>query len=100
MESFLSMSIHNVFSWPISTFLHFSRIGKPVLDTGTLGAPIYYIVVGWIAHSRPTYMLAGTLGVCIIISGPKHYMWLKDIISAEIGWNAICGHFTHMKIFL
>jgi len=31
-ESFLSMSIHNVFSWPISTFLRFSRIGKPVLD--------------------------------------------------------------------
>jgi len=32
-ESFLSMSIHNVFSWPISTFLRFSRIGKPVLDS-------------------------------------------------------------------
>ena len=26
------MSIHNVFSWPISTFLLFSWIGKPVLD--------------------------------------------------------------------
>src|SRR5882724_6852434 len=33
MESFLSMSIHNVFSWPISTFLRFSQIGKPVLDS-------------------------------------------------------------------
>src|SRR5882724_11781286 len=31
-ESFYLMSIHNVFSWPISTFLLFSRIGKPVLD--------------------------------------------------------------------
>ena len=26
------MSIHNVLSWPISTLLLFSRIGKPVLD--------------------------------------------------------------------
>jgi len=25
-------SIHNVFSWPISTLLLFSQIGKPVLD--------------------------------------------------------------------
>ena len=32
-ESSPSMSIHNVFSWPISTFLHFSQIGKPVLDS-------------------------------------------------------------------
>src|SRR5882724_2559622 len=31
-ESFLSTSIHNVFSWPILTFLRFSRIGKPILD--------------------------------------------------------------------
>src|SRR5882724_13454623 len=36
MESFLSTSIHNIFSWPISTFLCFSRIGKPVLDKGLL----------------------------------------------------------------
>src|SRR5882724_3647682 len=34
MESFLLTPIHNVFSWPISTFLRFSRIGKPILDTG------------------------------------------------------------------
>src|SRR5882724_10185846 len=34
-ESFYLMSIHNVFSWPISTFLLFSRIGKPVLDSFT-----------------------------------------------------------------
>src|SRR5882724_3614014 len=33
MENFLSMSIHNVFSWPILTFLCFSRIRKPVLDS-------------------------------------------------------------------
>ena len=26
------MSIHNVLSWPISTLLLFSQIGKPVLD--------------------------------------------------------------------
>src|SRR5882724_3853599 len=32
-ESFYLMSIHYVFSWPISTFLLFSQIGKPVLDT-------------------------------------------------------------------
>ena len=70
------------------------------MSAGMLGVPIYYIVVGWIAHSRPTYMLAGMLGACIIISGPKHYMWLKDIISAKIGWNAICSHLTHMKIHL
>src|SRR5882724_8481299 len=33
-ESFYLMSIHNIFSWLISTLLLFSRIGKPVLDTG------------------------------------------------------------------
>src|SRR5882724_2018847 len=32
-ESFPSMSIHNVFSWPISTFFHFSWVGKPILET-------------------------------------------------------------------
>src|SRR5882724_7186350 len=31
-ESFYLTSIHNVFSWLISTFLRFSRIGKPILD--------------------------------------------------------------------
>src|SRR5882724_5498684 len=31
-ESFCLMSIHNVLSWPISTLLLFSQIGKPVLD--------------------------------------------------------------------
>src|SRR5882724_2023280 len=31
-ESSPSTSIHNVFSWPISTFLRFSQVGKPVLD--------------------------------------------------------------------
>src|SRR5882724_12712793 len=31
-ESFYLMSIHNVFSWPISTLLLFSQIGKPILD--------------------------------------------------------------------
>src|SRR5882724_7834799 len=35
-ESFPSTSIHNIFSWPISTFLHFSRVRKPVLDNGLL----------------------------------------------------------------
>jgi len=24
-------------------------------------------------------------------------MQLQDIISAEFGWNAICGHLTHME---
>src|SRR5882724_10964789 len=32
-ESFCLMSIHNVLSWPISTLLLFSQIGKSVLDT-------------------------------------------------------------------
>src|SRR5882724_3111604 len=32
-ESFYLTSTHNIFSWPISTFLLFSWIGKPVLDT-------------------------------------------------------------------
>jgi len=77
---------------------------------GTLGAPIYFIPVGWTAPSGPTYMLAGMLGVCIyfipvgwithsrstymsavmpgvhmIISGSRCYLQLKDIISAKIG---------------
>src|SRR5882724_7644826 len=32
-ESFPSTSIHNVSSWPILTFLRFSRVEKPILDT-------------------------------------------------------------------
>src|SRR5882724_7490837 len=31
-ESFYLTSIQNIFSWPISTFLLFSWIGKPILD--------------------------------------------------------------------
>ena len=67
---------------------------------GMLGAPIYFRAVGWTACRGPTYMLAGTHGAQMIIPGPRHYMWLKDIISAKIGWNATCGHLTHMKICL
>src|SRR5882724_7947848 len=52
------------------------------------------------ARSRHTYMSAGTLGAQMIIPGPRRYMQLKDIISAEIGWNATCKHLTHMKIHL
>ena len=43
-------------------------------------------------------MSASMPGVHMIIPGPRCYMWLKDIISAEIGWNAICGQLKHMKI--
>src|SRR5882724_8172247 len=32
-ESFCLMSIHNALSWPISTLLLFSQIGKSVLDS-------------------------------------------------------------------
>ena len=67
---------------------------------GILGAPIYFILFGWTTPSGPTYMSAGTHSAHMIIPGPKHYMQLQDIISAKIGWNAICGHLTHMKICL
>src|SRR5882724_2996987 len=36
----------------------------------------------------------------MLLPGPKRYLQLKDIISAEIGWNAICRQLTHMKICL
>src|SRR5882724_5361824 len=74
--------------------------GPTYMSACMLGAPIYFILFGWTAPSGPTYMWAGTHSAHMIISGPKHYMWLQDIISAEIGWNAICGHLTHMKIRL
>ena len=77
-----------------------ARSRPTYMSAGTLGVHIYFIAVGWITHTGPTYISAGTLGVCIIISGPKHYMQLKDIILAKIGWNAICRHLTHMKICL
>ena len=67
---------------------------------GTLWAWVYFIAVGWTAHSGCTYMLAGMLGVHMIISGPRCYFLLKDIISAKIGWDTICGHLIHMKICL
>src|SRR5882724_11326697 len=74
--------------------------GPTYMSAGMLGAPIYFIPVGWTAHSGPGYMLAGMHGSQMIIPGPRHYMQLKDIISAEIGWNATCRHLTHMKIHL
>jgi len=49
---------------------------------GTLGVCIYYIAVGWITHSRPTYMSAGMLGACI------HFM--------VVGWISHSGH-TYMS---
>ena len=74
--------------------------GPTYMLAGMLGACIYYAPVSWTTHSRPTYMSAGMLAAHIIIPGPRCYMQLKDIISAEIGWNTICGHLTHMKICL
>src|SRR5882724_1719668 len=57
-ESFPSTSIHNVFSWPILTFLRFSRIRKPILDT------IYHrsSLMGVIHSGRVGYISAQTIG--------------------------------------
>src|SRR5882724_10858954 len=74
--------------------------GPKYMVAGTLRVPIYFIPVGWTAPSGATYMLPSMHGAHMIIPGPKHYMQLQDIISAEIGWNAICRHLTHMKICL
>src|SRR5882724_9085218 len=74
--------------------------GCTYMLAGMLGAPIYFIPVGWTACSRPRYMLASMHGVQMIMPGPRHYMQLKDIILAKIGWNTTCGHLTHMKIHL
>ena len=38
------MSIHNVLSWPILTLLLFSRIIKPILDTGQVGAVALHLI--------------------------------------------------------
>jgi len=40
------------------------------LSAGKLGAWVYYPPAGWIAHSRPTYMLAGMFGAHI-------WLWLS-----------------------
>ena len=77
-----------------------ARIGPTYMLAGMLGACTHFIAVGWTARSGCTYMSAGTPGAHMIISGSRHYLWLKDIISAQIGWNTICGHLTHMKICL
>src|SRR5882724_11270763 len=74
--------------------------GPTYMLAGTFGAPIYFIPVGWTTHSEPTYMLAVMPGAHMIISGCRCYLQLKDIISAKIGWNAICGHLPHIKIHL
>src|SRR5882724_2229870 len=48
-ESFYLTSIHNVFSWLISTFLLFSQIRKPILDRGpqTPEPPLTFLTQHW-----------------------------------------------------
>ena len=43
--------------------------GYTYMLTGTLGVCIYFMAFGWTSHSRPTYMSAGTLGVWIYFMG-------------------------------
>ena len=74
--------------------------GPTYMVAGMLRVPIYFIPVGWTTPSGAAYMLPGMHGAHMILPGPKCYMRLQDIISAKIGWNAICGHLTHMKIHL
>src|SRR5882724_5749208 len=61
-ESFLSMSIHNIFSWPISTFLHFSQIGKPVLDSPPLQIRRYRAL-------QPGQLSTGSSRGCVFTHG-------------------------------
>src|SRR5882724_9345254 len=42
-ESLYLMSIHNIFSWPISTFLLFSQIGKPIPDTYAIDEGLFSV---------------------------------------------------------
>ena len=52
-ESFSLMIIHDVFSLPISTFLLFSRVGKPVLDKYALSQ----VSCKWTEVGTDPYML-------------------------------------------
>jgi len=55
-ESCYLTSIHNILSWPILTFLLFSRIGKPVLDTVHAASRNLFcqegVHVGWVNVSQ------------------------------------------------
>jgi len=74
--------------------------GPHICRLACLGHPyILSLLAGPLLVGLP-YMLPSMHGAHMIISGPKCYMQLQDIISAEIGWNAICRHLTHMKICL
>src|SRR5882724_10185916 len=46
---------------------------------GMLGVCIYFISVGWIAHSGPTYMLAGMLVVPIYLIAVGLHPWSMHI---------------------
>ena len=70
------------------------------MSAGMLGAWLYFMPVRWNTCSRVTYMSAGMHGVPPDISRPIHYMYLKDIILAKIGWYTICAILAHMIIHL
>src|SRR5882724_2923556 len=52
----------------ISSLLAGLLIAGPHISAGMLGAHFYFIALGWTTCSGPTYMSAGMLGACIIIS--------------------------------
>src|SRR5882724_6501580 len=93
MESFLSTSIHNVFSWPILTFLHFSQVGKPVLDSSACSfhlTPLPH--VGYTPNGRTDPSISsttpcGTCPACLAMSGQAPNSQTDPFISS----TTLCG---------
>jgi len=68
------------------------------MSADTLGVHIHYMAVGWHTCSDKAYMLADTLGACILYLGQYAIFSLK-IYLAEIGLYAICA-LWHYEIHL
>src|SRR5882724_8614383 len=56
------LSIHNIFSWPISTLLLFSQIGKPVLDIPKEMCGFVTYQTPAASYSRPWLILSREVG--------------------------------------
>src|SRR5882724_12275573 len=81
MESFLSTSIYSVFSWPISTFLRFSRIGKPVLDKDMISVVEKYIF--W----KKKFLTLPTITICLLSPSASFCLYLE--LCPNFTWNLI-----------
>ena len=105
------MSIHNIFSWPISTFLRFSQIRKPVLDrlyrtnwlVVVMGHRVEVVEIGnwkWRTASRLSFHFATSHAFDKNIgSGQSHLDWeIHYTFDADLHMSHQIFHFQNWAL--